>query len=430
MSKFQIILTAIFVVFIGVGVTMFATYKGTDTSQTSPTVTIWGSYPEATFNEFVQRLSYIKTDPLNIKYTEFSKSDFRKQFIEELASGRGPDAILIPQQDIMGFFDKIIEIPNTTLSQRDFQNSFIGQANLYLTENGALAIPLTVDPLVMYWNRSMFTNAGIAKYPVYWDEFSNINKKITQKDVNSNIRRSAVALGEFQNIDHAREILSALLFQAGNPITFYSNGVLQSRIGDDGTGGARISSPALGFYTKFSDPRSSEYSWNRSLLSSKNSFLSGTLATYFGFTSEISDLRAKNPNLDFDVSPLPQARNGKTRVTYGNMYGLSIVRSSKDVGSTYSAIQALTAPDAMDILSKLVYLPSIRRDIIAGGSVDPYMAIFLDAALISKGWLDTSSIRSNQIFTEMVESVTSGRSDLYGALRQADDELNISLKSQ
>ena len=67
---------------------------------------------------------------------------------------------------------------------------------------------------------------------------------------------------------------------------------------------------------------------------------------------------------------------------------------------------------------------------MASGSTDPYMSIFLDSALISKGWLDTNAQKSNTVFTDLVESVTSGRSSLYNALSKASDELNLSLTSQ
>ena len=236
-------------------------------------------------------------------------------------------------------------------------------------------------------------------------------------------------MGEFVNIDHARELLSTLLLQSGNPITFDGGNGIQSALGDSSYSGSRTSTPALTFYTQFSDPRDSHYSWNRSLPSSKSSFLAGTLATYFGLASEINELRQKNPNIDYDVAPIPQARTGSIRTTYGNMYGLSMVRSTSNPNNTYAILNILTAPDAMALLSQLTFLPSVRRDVIAQVSTDPYMASFLDAALISRGWLDSNPRTSNQIFTELVESITSGRADTYSAIKTANDELTLSLNS-
>jgi ABC-type glycerol-3-phosphate transport system substrate-binding protein len=429
MSKFQIILIGLFVIFIGIGVFAFATFKGSSEENTLPPVTIWGTLPSTMINETVTQLNLTRDIPIRVNYVEIPVVNFRTEFIEELAKGKGPDAILIPQQDILGYSDKIITIPNTSITQRDFQNTFTSQANLYLTTDGVLALPLISDPLVMYWNRTIFTNAGIAKHPSYWDEFTTLGKKMTIKDSNSNIKQSTIAFGEFSNVNNAREILSALFFQVGNPVTAYNTGGIESTIADSDYSGSHSANPALNFFTQFADPRSTQYSWNRSLLSSKNSFISGNLATYFGFASEMADIRAKNPNLNFDVSSLPQARNSSQRTTYGNLYGLSIVRSSLNVKNTFNVLQILTSPQAISILSNVAYLPSARRDIIAQGSIDPYISIFLDSSLISQGWLDTSPNRSYQIFKDMVESITSGRSDINNALKEAHDQLNVSLRS-
>lgn len=435
MSKFQIILISTFVVFIILGVVLFANYKGSNNQTELPAITIWGTFPSQLFDEYVSKVNVKLPQQIKITYTQIEEADFDKTFIEALARGQGPDAILIAQDLLHKHEDKVIPIPYTVLSQRDFQNTFIKQAELYLTQNGSLALPFLVDPLVMYWNRDTFTNAGLATYPKYWDEFTSLNTKLTQKDTNSNIRKSAIAMGEFKNILHAREILGALFLQSGNPVTIKENQgdsstpVLSSAIGNSSYIGLDTAIPALNFFTQFSDPSSANYSWNRSLPNSRSAFLSGNLATYFGFASEINDLRQKNPNIDFDIAPLPQAKGAKNRATYGMMYGLSIVRSTKNANSTYSVLNFLLTTDAMKELVTLSYLPPVRRDMISQGSTDPYLSIFYDSALISKGWLDTNKIESNRIFQNIVESVTSGRKSVSQALQDGNSEFDITLKN-
>ncbi|MES3031351.1 MAG: extracellular solute-binding protein [Patescibacteria group bacterium] len=429
MSKFQVILISIFVIFIAIGVTMFATYKNNDAETALPSIEIWGTFPSSLFAQYLQAINITRSTQLSINYVEISKANFQKQFIDTLARGGGPDAILLSQEEITLFGDKVVAIPRAILNERDFKNTYVPQAELYWTSEGSFALPFVIDPLVMYWNRDMFTNAGIATYPRYWDEFAGIIDRITIKDTNSNIRRSALAMGEFKNVSHARELLSTLLMQAGNPITAFTADGLQSTLGDGVIAGSQITAPALSFYTQFSNPRAKEYTWNRSLPASKSSFLSGNLATYFGFASELSDIRAKNPNIDFDVAPLPQARAGKNRVTYGSMYGFSIARSSANQSGTFQVLQILTSPEYMAGLESLTYLPSVRRDVIAQGSTDPYMTIFLDSALISRGWLDVNTTISNTIFTEMIESITSGRKDTEQAIDDAHGELELSLQN-
>jgi len=434
MSKFQVVVLAIFIICIVAGVALFATYKGQEAEGTLPPVTIWGTFPADIFTSLVSQLNSTRPTSIAVNYVEKSAATFDRDFIEALARGQGPDAILIPHSLLLRHEDKVIPIPAEVLTERDFRNTYIQEAELYLsTGREALALPFTLDPLVMYWNRDIFTNAGIATYPRYWDEFDMITSRINLKDENSNIRRSAVALGEFNNIQSAREILGALLLQNGNPIT--SRGItaeegVVSTLGDGRYAGTQSSVPTVAFFTQFSNPRDPSYSWNRALPSSKNWFLSGSLATYFGFASELFDLRTKNPNIDFDVAPFPQIRKGRNRVTYGSMYGLSIVRSTTNASATYSIMQILTAPDSLALLSKISYLPPVRRDMLAAGSTDPYQAIFYDSALIARGWLDRDAAKTSAIFQAMVESITSGRATINAAVQTANDQLELSLSGQ
>jgi ABC-type glycerol-3-phosphate transport system substrate-binding protein len=435
MSKFQIILIGVFVVFIVTGVALFATFKNKDAGTALPPITIWGTFPSTMISGLVSKLNETRTTTLVVNYVEKSEDAFDTDFIEALARGEGPDAILIPQEHIVRHEDKLLPIPNTIITERDFKNTYIPQAELYLSPNReVLALPFTVDPLVMYWNRDIFTNAGIAKPPVFWDEFTNLTKKIDLKDVNSNIRRSAIAMGEFNNINNAREILGALLLQSGNPVTARGDASsgerVVSTIGDGQFAGSKSSTPAVTFYTQFANPRDPLYSWNRGLPMSKSWFLSGSLATYFGFASELFDLRSKNPNIDYDVAELPQPRTGSYRATYGSMYGFSIVRTAKNPTAVYTILSALTAPDALTLLNKLSNLPPVRRDMIAAGSTDPYQAIFLDSALISRGWLDTNAEKTSKIFETMVESITSGRAEVYAAIQTAHEALELSLRGK
>ncbi len=432
MSKFQVILTTIFVICIIAGVVAFATYKGSTSQTALPAVTIWGTFPSSLFNEYVAKVNINRSEALKITYLQIPETSFDRTFIEALARGQGPDAILIPQDLLHKHEDKVIPIPYTSLTQRDFQNTFIKQAELYLGAHGTLAVPFVVDPLVMYWNRDSFTNAGIANPPKFWDEFiGSLDAKLTVKDVNSNIRKSAIALGEFNNISHAREILGTLFLQSGNPVTYRdpSTSAVISALGSGNYVGITTSLSALNFFTQFSDPTNANYSWNRSLPNSRSSFLSGNLATYFGFASEINDLRNKNPNIDFDVAPLPQARKGANRATFGLMYGFSIARSTANASAIFTVISALLDPTALTSMVNLSYLPPVRRDMISKGSTDPYLSIFYDSALISKGWLDTSKTESNRIFQGIVEAVTSGRKNPTDALQSGSDEFDISLKN-
>ncbi len=425
-TKFQVITLILFVIFLVAGVAAFAMYKGGSSSATIPAVTFWGTFPADTFNNYVAKVNATLPQPITVRYVQKSPATFSQEFIAALARGQGPDGLLIPADMLLPHYDKLAAIPFTALPQRTFIDSFVEEGTIYLNSAGIIAIPFTVDPLVMYWNRDMFNAAGIAAYPKYWDEFAVLNAKLTAKDQNGNIRRSTVALGDFTNISNAREILASLIMQVGNPITRtdkdgYIQSTLKTSRGVDPT-------PAIDFFTQFVDPASPNYSWNRGMPASKSAFLAGSLATYFGFASELKDIQSKNPNLNFDVAPLPQVRTGGIKAGYAKMNAFSIVRSSANANAVFQVISYLTDPTVMSELNTTLYLPTVRRDVIAQGSNDPYITIFNEAALTAKTWLDADPVKSRDIFGNMIADITSGAKSRYQAIQDAGDEYDIILR--
>ncbi len=412
MSKFQVIVLAIFVLCIVGGVTAFALFKGSTNQVQLPSITLWGVLPSDTFNSFVTQINSTGGNLLKINYVQKDPTTFNQDFVQALARGTGPDAILVSQDMILENEDKLLLIPYTALPQRTFLDTYIPEANLYLRTDGITALPFAIDPLIMYWNRDTFTNAGIAtagtiSNPLHWSQFPTLVSKITQKDDNANIHKTLVALGQFSNIDHARDVFGTLLLQAGNMVTGRSatdNSVL-SALGDGVYQGTNSSSDALSFFIRFTDPTDPLYSWNRSLPDSESFFLSGNLAMYFGLSSELNNIRSKNPNLNFDVAPMPQpdpqANVGQVRTTFGRLYGFSLVKSSPNASAAYSILSQLITPTALVEWTKLTYLPPVRRDMIAAGTTDPNLAIFYDAALISKGWLDPNPVSTAQIMQKV-----------------------------
>lgn len=423
MSNFRIILTAVFAIFIVVGIIMFSIYRGGSGGGSTEQITVWGMIPQSTFSKYIESVNSSKNINIAVKYIEKEADSFDSEFIEALASGTGPDAILLPQDLILRHKDKIYPIPFNTLSERTFKDTFIEEAELFLSSKGALALPFSVDPLVMYWNRDIFTDVLLPKAPSYWDEFFSLVNKITEVDGSLNVGRSAVSFGEFKNVANAKEILSLLMLQAGNPIVKIEKDRPVSVLKDQMGFTTPPAEAALRFYTEFSNPSKKSYSWNRSLPLSTSYFLSGDLAVYFGFASELNDIKLKNPNLNFDVAVIPQRREAKTKTTFGRMQGFALIKSSKKLLPAFNTISALTSGGNISLWSKTSGLPPVRRDLLASGTADPVGSIFYTSAIISKGWLDPNREETKTVFQNMVESVVSGRLRLGEAVNRAHSEI-------
>lgn len=429
-NLFQYVMIGLFIFFIIVGAIMFATYRSTNKTDMNISITVWGTLSGDAFSSFVSKFFTDNELKYNVKYVERNATTFDQDLVEALASGTGPDAIILPTDLIIRYSNKVYTIPYAVMPELTFKETFIQEGELFLNDSGIMALPFSVDPLVMYWNRDIFNNSSVTKPPVSWAEISSLVPKMTKKDPSQNILASTVALGEFRNVQNAKDILSALIIQAGGSIVdIDSGGSFVSTLAEDFDLNTVPAEAALQFFTNFSNPSKKDYSWNRSLSNSRDVFANGDLAMYFGFASEYMTIKNKNPNLNFDVALLPQISGAKTYSTFGNMLGFAILKSSKNPAGAYTVLSTLTGKSAFTYWDSIFNVPSARRDVLTTIDKSAVKTVFNKAAIMSKGWLDPSRSQSSMIFQEMVESYTTGRESLDGAISTASDRLNNILRN-
>ncbi len=426
-NKFKLILTVIFGFLIIVGIVAFSTYKASSPTDNKVEIKVWGIVDKKTFDNYVSQYKQDKQIDFQLAYTFKNLSTFDADLVEAIATGKAPDAILVPHTLEKRYLDKVNIIPS--IPARTFLDTFVQEGELYLQPTGIFALPFFVDPLVMYWNRDIFTDAGIAIPPAKWLEFSLLAEKISKYTNGSDITKSLVSFGEFKNVNNAKALLSTMIMQAGSPIVSFDGNSYVSQL--DYQSSANLLKPAvsvLRFFMEYSNPKKSVYSWNKSLPSSKQAFLSGDLAVYFGFASEYQDIKDKNPNLNFDVAVIPQADKASVKMTYGELYGFALLKSSPNILQAYNLLSVLIGPDSVSTLTKVTNFAPARRDLISLGTKDPAKSIFFNSALISRGWIDPDSNSTNQIFYDMVENVKTGKMNETDSVAKASIELDNLLK--
>jgi ABC-type glycerol-3-phosphate transport system substrate-binding protein len=423
-SNFQIIVLGVCTALILVGVGVFASFGGFLGGKSTGTVVIWGTLDADAMNKVIDAMSLQDKTFQDVYYVEKDPAKYNNELVNAMANGTPPDLFVTSTEDISDFEDKIIAIPYNNLSQSAYLTSFIDEGQAFLTKDGSLALPLTIDPLVMYWNRDLFASAGIASPPSVWNDFLTLSPKITSLESGSSVKKSSVALGEWRNIAHAKEILAALFMQAGDPIVTRGDTGLNVVLGATPPGYSEApAESALRFYTEFANPSKTSYSWNRSLPLSTNAFVSGDLAAYFGFASEYAALAGRNPNLHFGVALLPQVGKNVTRMTYGAMNGLAIPKGSKNINGALTIAKGFSGKTASSLLSSALGLPSPRRDVSVNTSADAAASVFSQSALISRTWLDPDSTATDKLFQSMIESVISGKLEPNQAVIDASREL-------
>ncbi len=421
MTRFQIIFTGFLVACGVVGIILFAMVKNT-TTERAPALVMWGTIKKDTMERFIGDVTKNYEDILNITYVEKTPANFESDLVAALARGSGPDMVLLPQDLLLSQADKFYPIPYGNFSQRLFKDSFIQQGEMYLTKEGIIGLPFSVDPLVMYWNRDIFTQAGQSLPPNTWTDVLALAPKIIKKDSAGNITQALVAFGEMRNVLRAKEVLSLLILQAGNPIVSRNTqGGLMSVIAERGAG-LSPAEQALSYFVEFSNPNKSVYSWNRALSNDRTLFTSGKLALYFGYASEVDTIRSANPNLNFDVARVPQVEGNKA--TFGSMTALTLLKSSKYIPGAYAAAQVLTSSPVQSAWIEFSNYPPVRRELVTTVPQDAYKTVFYESALISRGWLDPSRALTLDVFSRMVDNVTSGRMRVSESVSQANLELS------
>jgi spermidine/putrescine-binding protein len=337
--------------------------------------------------------------------------------------------IIINQEQLLDEGNKLNLIPFSTLPQRTFINSYLPEYNLYLNASGTFGIPFVLDPLVLYYNQSLLSGANVPVAPKTWEAITGLAPSLTKVSASQTISQSTVDFGGYDNVDNARGILSLLFLQAGATITQSTTNGVRSTLAstDQNADGTTPAASALNFYTQFSDPTRTVYSWNASFDEARNVFIAGNLAFYVGYASEEADLKAANPNLNFDMAQIPQPQTAAHATDYGLAYAFAIPKASSNPSGAYASAMALTGNTVLPQAAQALGMaPAVRTFLVASPS-DSFAPVYYPEALIAQGWLSPAPATTDGIFSAMISNITSGRYQARDAINMADQALNAAL---
>ncbi len=258
--------------------------------ETQVTLSYWGlwespSVMRSAITEFEKENPNIK-----INYAVQDVKKYRETLATRIKNGTGPDIFTFHNTWWPMLSSDLLPLPKETLTKDDFAKWFYPVANTDLIKNGAIyGIPVGIDTLSLYVNTKLFETANL-QVPNTWVDFTNDAKRLTVKDTNNKITTSGAALGTFNNITHAPDIISLLFVQNG--VNLY-----------DIPKTSQAASEALTFYTAFAMGESNI--WDNTLDQSMLAFAKGNLAMYFGYSWDFFAIKAINPNLAFAIYPVP-----------------------------------------------------------------------------------------------------------------------------
>jgi ABC-type glycerol-3-phosphate transport system substrate-binding protein len=432
LRPFELGLVVVFLVLLILSLIILSSFKKKpeDTGPAVGDVQVWGTLPQEGMENILREVSNKDIAFLGVTYRYIEPQNFEQELTNALADGTGPDAVLVSHESLIPLRKRIKPVSYESFPQRDFRDLYVDGAQVFALSDGLYGYPVAVDPMVMYWNKNILATENILGAPASWEALINDQfGTLIERNADRTINRSVVALGEYGNVRNAFGIISMLLLQSGTKGVIDTDGkfynvALNQAIGNSG----EPLSVAAEFYTRFSRPTNSLYSWNRSLKQDRDQFLSEDLVFYFGYGSEGKELERLNPNLSFDIAEVPQGATATVRRTYGKFYGISVLKTSDNAGGAALFASSFSGAERSKLIADAYGLVPTMRSLVAAGSNDTYGRVTYKSAGIAYGWLSPSQAASNNIFDTMTKDINENRKDVTSAVYDVLGRLELEYK--
>ena len=367
--------------------------------------------------EFQKQFPY-----LAVNYSRFDENSYEDLLVNRLAEGKGPDVFILKNSWVVKHRDKIYPLPQELLkfSALDFQKTFVDVAygDLVSEKNEILGLPLFIDTPALFYNKDIFNSSGMAQPPKTWEETIAASRKLTKKTQFGEISRPGLAFGTITNTEHFFEIINSLILQKGEAVLDKKTGEI--KLGEK-------TAETLDFYQSFSDPTKANFSWNARLPKSLDDFAQESAPMAFGFAGDLKRLRAKNPHLNFGVSPFPQPEDARTKAVYADYFFPTVSKSSKNIEAAWDFLFFITSRDQAKKYLEKTGRPAARRDLVAGASPAPELDAFWKQALIAESWPVPDEKAAKRVFQDAMETVITKTATPDQAVNKLREQLRLLL---
>jgi ABC-type glycerol-3-phosphate transport system substrate-binding protein len=380
----------------------------------SGAVTVWGVLPYGQMNSLMDTIEQQNKD-LKITYVQKKPETIQSDLVNALSVGQGPDVFMMAPGQVAENIERLTIIPYTSYPDTVYKNTFIDPANDFLTNRGILALPLFVDPMVLFYNRDLFSNEFLIDPPATWNTFNDYVRKLTKKDDAGKITQAAAALGTTNNTSYTKDLIVLKSLQDGETFVTFDNSVGKwfATLGNtDAFYNAVI------WFLNFSNKTSDLYTWNTSLINDRDMFTAGKLAMYFGYPNEYMDIQKKNPNLNFAMAMVPQSDvAGARKTNYGRVYSVGVSKITKNPSAALGVMNLLTSKDNINAMIFGTYYAPARRDMLNQKPRDnANVALVYNAAIISKSFFDPNTRETGRLITSTIDSINAGTKTMDGSI--------------
>lgn len=388
-------------------------------------IVLWGTFPETEMNGIIQEFNP-QAKTYRVTYREVSEAAFPQKLLEALANNNGPDLILAPYQTILSQSSRIRPVPTSQVTyspfyfnEKGFKDTFVDGASIFFGRYGATALPISIEPMVLFYNRNLLSKHGIVNPPLYWNEVSADVEKITLQDSRGQFVESGIDLGA-PNTPYAKDIIMTILAQLGQvPVVKQYDGAGASYLtviaNEPVTDTSEIFplSEALRFFTQFADPsQNTTYTWNEFMGNADDQFVAEKLAMYIGYSGEFEILKARNRRAEIEMTSLPQSKGYTTVATGIRMYGIATMLTSKNITAAFAAQAELSGAQFSPKIAAIGGAMSPLRSFANASDLNP---VIKQGMLVGRGWQDVYSRQSTNYTSTMISDVLNNRMNISDA---------------
>lgn len=344
---------------------------------------------------------------VRIVYTKKNIENYQQDLLNALASGTGPDVFSINNAWLPAYMDKTTPAPEKIYPYKEFKDSFVDVVDKDFAVNQKIyGVALSVDSLGLYYNKDILGSAGIATPPKTWAEMAVDVQKIKKSDSKGYFTRSAFAIGTNANVSRGVDILNLFMLQKGTAP--YASDFSRPTFADNIQKNGNYSAPgldALNFYTSFANSSNINYNWNSRSDYSIDAFINGRAAMMYSYAYTADTIRQKNPNLNFDVTGVPQPNLDDPSVNFANYWGEVVSKQSKNADYAWDFLKFISTKDSLDKYYAKHKQPSSRKDLISLQIQDTEIGEFANANLTAKSFYKPDQEKLDSIFGKMIDNV-------------------------
>src|SRR5215470_8196896 len=290
----------------------------------STTLSIWTGYPELVPYYQAVADAYAKTKP-GVTCTILSSTlrEYEQKLSAAVPTGTGPDIYDVGFNISINFIEAGLIQPNSAAIDQYLQSGAWSKVVLdsFVRDGKSYGLPLLLSTAALYYNKTMFKEAGLAGPPQTFGELMDAARKLVKVDASGKMTRS----GKYhQNYDN----------DAGRAALQYYIDAVQKY--------------------KVDDPK---------VQHDADAFVAGTTAMLFREAWVIGEIQSKNPTLDYGTVPIPSWTAGSQKKMLLQPWGIYVNGKSSQQDAAWDFLKFLSSAANNLLLTTMTGWIAARQDV-------------------------------------------------------------------